>query len=70
MGEWVNLDSSMFDSSRYDPDTGILELKYVRGYTYAYYDVPECVYRDFLTADSQGKYANKNITKSYRYEKL
>ena len=70
MGEWDNLDSSMFNSSRYDPDTGTLELEYVGGYTYAYYNVPEYVYREFLTADSQGRYANKNITKSYRYERL
>jgi len=70
MGEWVDLKSKMLKAVQYDPDDGILVLKYQRGNDYAYYDVPESVYENLLAAESHGKYTLANIRNSYRCQKL
>jgi hypothetical protein len=46
----------------------ITEFK--NGIRYEYEDVPHQKYTEFRTAQSQGTYFNKNISKIYKYKKL
>lgn len=40
------------------------------GTIYAYFHVPESVYKELLDAESIGTYFNQNIRSSYSYERL
>jgi hypothetical protein len=68
--ERVNVDSSHIRAIGYDSDNAILEIEFKDGAVYEYYEVPQYVYDEFITADSHGKYAHKNIYKVYRYERI
>jgi hypothetical protein len=44
---------------------GTLELEYVNGYVYRYFDVPQPIYAALLAAPSIGAYVNKHIKPYY-----
>jgi hypothetical protein len=44
---------------------GTLELEYVNGYIYRYFDVPQPTYAALLAASSIGAYVNKHIKPYY-----
>jgi hypothetical protein len=44
---------------------GTLELEYVNGYIYRYFDVPQPIYAALLAAPSIGAYVNKHIKPYY-----
>ncbi|HBO44381.1 MAG TPA: hypothetical protein DD670_10700 [Planctomycetaceae bacterium] len=52
----VLVESSHIISAGYDRATGILYIKFVGGHVYAYLDVPESVFLDFLDAESHGRF--------------
>jgi len=54
----------------YDPGSMTLEILFIKGGLYQYFDVPEMVFQELLQADSKGRYLNMNIKKHYRYTKL
>lgn len=54
----------------YDPNTMTLEVEYSKGSVYQYFDVPETVYQDFVSAASMGAYLNQNIKGSYRESQI
>ena len=54
----------------YDVNTMTLEVEFKHGSIYEYFDVPEVVYQEFMTADSVGTYLNQNIKKNHRYTKI
>lgn len=63
--------SSNIDSIGYDSANQILEVKFLNGSIYQYYDVPEYLYVGLMSADSHGKYLNEYIKKGgYRYERV
>jgi uncharacterized protein len=64
------VNSSAIVSVGYDRDGMMLEIEITGGAVYQYFDVPEPVYREFMSADSLGKYYNTNIRNSYRYAQL
>lgn len=49
---------------------GTLELEYVNGYTYQYFDVPQPTYAALLAAESIGAYVNKHIKPHYEVREL
>ena len=52
-------------------EDGTLEIEFNSGGdVYQYYAVPEGVYRDFMSASSQGKYFNRCIKGCYREKKV
>ena len=65
----VFLKSSNLVSTGYDAERCILYLKFNRGAVYRYFDVPRTIFDEILRADSHGRYANKNICRSFRYER-
>lgn len=69
--EIINVDSSNLESIGYDPDSAVLTIKFKNGgSTYEYYDVPQYEYDALMAAESKGKYANQNIYKGYRQQKI
>lgn len=62
--------SSAIESVGYDEEDAILEVEFRHGGVYEYFDVPEEVYRDLLTADSRGRYYHDNVRGEYDYRRL
>lgn len=54
----------------YDQSTMTLEIVFHHGGTYQYFDVPEVVYQELMSASSIGTFFHSNIKDSYRYTKL
>lgn len=65
----VFVKSSNIVSTAYNDATRALYLKFHNGATYRYHDVPRWVFDELLAAASHGRYANKNICHSFRYER-
>lgn len=53
--------SSNISSIGYDSMNQILEVEFLNGSIYQYYDVPESLYEGLMVADSHGKYLNEYI---------
>lgn len=53
--------STSVRSVGYDLSTGTLELEYVNGSVYQYYEVPQPTYAGLLAAPSIGNYVNTQI---------
>lgn len=63
--------SSNIASIGYDPDNMILEIEFLSGSVYQYYDVPQSIYDGLMTADSHGKFLAAYIKKGgYRYSQI
>ena len=66
----VRVQSSNIHSVGYDRDAQILQVEFHNGYIYQYFNVPERVYTDLVSANSKGKYLNKHIAGRYRYKQV
>ena len=64
------IQSSNIVKTEYDTDTKKMIAEFKNGIRYEYEDVPHQKYTEFRTAQSQGNYFNKNISKVYKYKKL
>lgn len=65
--------SSNIASIGYDPDNQVLEIEFLSGAVYQYYDVPQSVYDGLMAADSHGKFLDvyiKNRHKAQRKAKF
>lgn len=52
----VIVKSSNIFSIGYDPVNKILQVEFRRGSIYEYYDVPDNIYQNFMSAESKGKF--------------
>jgi hypothetical protein len=64
------IQSSNIVKTEYDTETKKMIAEFKNGIKYEYEDVPHQKYTEFRTAQSQGNYFNKNISKVYKYKKL
>jgi len=62
------VDSSSVRSVGWSDDT--LELEYVNGDTYQYFDVPQPAFAALLAAPSIGAYVNKHIKPYYEFREI
>jgi len=62
--------SSNVASVGYDAVSGVLEVEFLDGSIYQYFDVPQQVADGLVGAASVGAYLNQNIKGTYRYVKL
>jgi hypothetical protein len=53
-----------------DWDNGILIIEFKGGTQYRYFDVPDGVYQELMSAASKGKFVNENIKGRFEFEKL
>lgn len=64
----ISVSSSNLSAVGYE--NGILYIQFHGGSLYCYYDVPEYVYQELMSAPSHGKYFAAHIRNVYRYDKL
>ena len=63
--------SSNIASIGYDPGNMVLEIEFLSGSVYQYYDVPQSIYDGLMAADSHGKFLAVYIKKGgYRYAQV
>lgn len=66
----VHVESSNIASIGYDSDTETLEIEFLNGRVYQYYDVPEYIYDELMSASSHGSYLASNIKGIYSYSEV
>jgi uncharacterized protein len=66
----ISVSSSNISSIGYDKETQTLEVEFLKGSIYQYFDVPQAVYEGFAIADSKGKYLATQIKGNYRYARV
>ena len=66
----VQVESSNIASIGYDPDAETLEIEFLNGSVYQYYNVPEYVYDELMSASSHGSYLSASIKGTYNYSKV
>lgn len=64
------VDSSCVVSIGYDVESMTLEIEFIKGTVYQYFDVPEAIYQELMVAESIGRYLNNNIKDNYRVAQL
>ena len=62
--------SSALTDARYDAQTRDLDVWFVSGRRYRYFNVPPQVYESLIRADSKGMFFNANIRDKYVYREL
>ena len=63
--------SSNLRAIGYDRKRSILEVSFLNGSTYRYFDVPEYLYDGIMSANSHGKYLDAHIKQgSFRYQQV
>lgn len=65
-----SVDSSNIASIGYDEASQTLEIEFLNGGVYQYFDVPKQIHNSIMAADSQGQYLAQNIKGRYRYTKV
>jgi len=58
--------STAIAKAGYSKHRHILEIEFVNGAIYRYFEVPSAVYRDLMSADSKARYYDFNIKGRYR----
>jgi KTSC domain len=51
-------------------EDNVLEVEFLDGGLYQYFDVPEAVYLGLMQAESAGKYFWANVRGAYRYARV
>lgn len=64
------IESSNLSKTEYDSETKKLIVSFKNGFNYEYDEVPHSVYAQFRISESQGKFFNTKIAKTYKYKKL
>ncbi len=62
-----NVHSTSIASIGYDPASFTLEIEFLGGELYQYFDVPVSVYLNFVNSESRGRFFNYHIKPYYRY---
>ena len=70
MMTWQPIESKLLTSAAYDAADSILYLRFRSGDVYRYFAFSPDQYRQFLQAESQGRYFLASIRNHFRYERL
>lgn len=62
--------SSNIKRTEYDTQTKNLLVEFNNGAKYNYEDVPHQLYTQFRMSESQGKFFNSKISKTFKYKKV
>ena len=54
----------------YDTRVHVLEIQFTHGRIYEYYDVPESVFQEMITAPSKGRFYLENIKDDYAFGRV
>jgi hypothetical protein len=61
-----HVDSTAIAAAGYSKRRHILEIEFVNGAIYRYFDVPPAVYRELMSAESKARFYDSNIRRHYR----
>ena len=62
--------SSNLASVGYDTATQTLEIEFLSGSVYQYYNVPEHMYEQLMRAGSKGRFFHQYIRNAYPYSRI
>ncbi len=62
--------SSVIASFNYDKKNSKLEIRFVSGLKYSYFDVPVNIYEGMRKSRSKGTYFNQKIKDKYVFERM
>lgn len=65
-----SVQSSNIASIGYDENSATLEIEFLNGGVYQYFDVPKNVYDEIMSASSHGQYLAQNIKGRFRFSKV
>ena len=68
--DWEFFESRLLAASAHEAGKQILWLRFRSDDVYRYFDFPEQQYREFLEAESRGRYFLNCIRNHFRYERL
>ena len=68
--ERYSVASSNIASIGYDKDTETLEVEFLNGSIYQYYNFPEHMYDQLMREPSKGKFLNIYIKNAYPYSRV
>jgi KTSC domain len=68
--EMIPVSSTSVAAVGYADDSQTLQIEFLNGTRYQYFDVPEHVFDALIAADSPGGYLAANIKGVYRYSKV
>lgn len=68
--ERYSVASSNIASVGYDADAETLEIEFLNGSIYQYYNVPEFMYDQLMQEPSKGKFLNIYIKNAYPYSRV
>ena len=60
------VESSAIAAVGYSKRQHILEIEFVNGAIYRYFDVPPAVYRELMSSESKARFYDSNIRRHYR----
>ncbi len=66
----VPVKSSNLASIGYDARGRVLEVEFLHGGVYRYFDVPREIFAALMAAESKGRYFGANIRSRFRFEKV
>ncbi|MCP9750121.1 KTSC domain-containing protein [Ferruginibacter sp. HRS2-29] len=66
----TSVTSSNIASIGYDENSSTLEIEFLNGSIYQYFDVPQAVYEELMRAPSHGSYLATNIKGNYRFSRV
>lgn len=64
------IESSNLKTTVYDTESNKLIVEFKNGFKYEYDEVPHNIFAQFRLSDSQGKFFNTQIAKTFKYKKL
>jgi len=64
------IESSNLKSTEYDTESKKLVVEFKNGIKYEYDEVPHNIFAQLRLSDSQGKFFNTQIAKSFKYKKV
>ena len=64
------IESSNLTKTDYDTVSKQLVVEFKNGFKYEYDEVPHNIYAQFRLSESQGKFFNTQISKTFKYKKL
>jgi hypothetical protein len=70
MEHYTNFSSSNVARLSYDEKSSTLEVEFLNGSIYQYYDVPQQVWDAFKNATSKGQFMHQNLKGQYRYARV
>jgi hypothetical protein len=66
----VDIKSSNLKTAVYETGSKTLTVTFNNGSIYEYYEVPWTIFTKLRMSESQGKFFNTNISRTYKYKKV